>query len=245
MDKKSVHHSFVIVDIEHYGRRADTDQRWLRRQMYAVLRDAFTDAGIDWDACGKQDGGDSVILLVPADVSKLLLTDTFVARLDRELAGCARRSSEPVRMRMRLALHAGEVGRDEHGWVGTALNTACRLVDLQQARDELMKAPEVNLVLVVSDLWYTSVVEQDPVLAEQLAFTRIPFKAKEINTHAWLHLRRREGVGTDHKKASQPTTPAPPPSAEGGGFSIGHVGSMRDMVNGPSYHLHHGTDEAR
>src|SRR4051812_32223505 len=175
MTRNSIHRAFVIVDIEGFGRRADADQRWLRKQMYDMLKAALSDTGIDWAACDAQDAGDSIILLVPADVPKMLVTETFVAKLDHELAQYARRSTEAVRLRMRVCLHAGEVSRDEHGWVGTDLNTACRLVDLQRVRDELTAAPEANLVLVVSDLWYRSVIQQDPVLLTHFAFERIPF----------------------------------------------------------------------
>ncbi|WP_328618428.1 hypothetical protein OHS18_22835 [Amycolatopsis sp. NBC_00355] len=234
MNRNSVHRSFVIVDIEKFGRRADTDQRWLRRQMYEILRNAMSDTGIDWETCHRQDAGDSVILLVPAETSKMLVTDTFVGRLDRELAGYARRSNESVRLRMRLALHAGEVTQDEHGWVGSDLNTACRLVDLQQARDALSDTPDANLVLVVSHLWYSSVVLQDPVLVEHFGFEQIPFVAKEIDSHAWLHIK-----GKEHPAAERPTAPpaasmpASGASAPTGGIHFhGPVHKVGDPVQG-------------
>jgi hypothetical protein len=236
MQRKSVHRSFVIVDIERYGRRANEDQRWLRQQMYQVVRAALQDAGIDWDTCVPHDRGDSIILLVPPDVSKTDLTDTFVERLDRQLAAYARRAAAPVRMRMRLALHAGEVSQDEYGWVGTDLNTACRLADLQAARDALTETEDANLVVVVSDPWFKSVVSQDPVLVEHFAFREISFQAKEVDDRAWLHIRGRA--------AAEPKQPVKPPPAKEKPAPAGHVFHISAHQTGDivGTQFNHGTD---
>ncbi|MFD1151561.1 hypothetical protein [Saccharothrix hoggarensis] len=256
MEKRSAHVSFVIVDIERYGRRADDDQRWLRDQMYGVLREAVRKAGVDWAACETQDRGDSVILFVPASVPKIEITETFVEGLDRELTRYNRRSAESVRMRMRVALHAGEVSRDERGWIGTELNTACRMVDLQRARDVLAANPAANLVLVVSDLWFTSVVKQDPVLVDHFRFTRVPFVAKEVDSHAWVHVRGGH-VAAAQPEAAAPAPVAPEPvapqpvagavqpaqpvqPAPAGGITIGGHVRMRDAVQGPQTNHYHG-----
>jgi hypothetical protein len=237
MKRDSVHYSFIIVDIEKFGRRADVDQRWLRRQMYDVLRNSVEDVGIDWESCAKQDAGDSVILLVPANVSKMQITDSFVGRLDRELGGYARRSAEAVRMRLRVALHAGEVAHDEHGWVGTALNYACRLVDLQKARVALGENDDANLVLVVSDLWYSSVVRQDPSVADHFAFEEIPFVAKEVNDKAWLHIRPRRDVRPDGRALPKKPPKSEPPPRAGGIYFYGDVHGMGDAFQGDKHQV--------
>ncbi len=236
VDKRATHATFVIVDIERFGRRADDDQRWLRGRMYDVLRDAVEQAGIDWSTCESQDRGDSIILLVPATVPKIAVTEALVERLDRNLARYARRSAEPVRMRLRLALHAGEVARDEHGWIGTDLNTACRLADLQQARDLLSATPDANLVVVVSDHWYRSVVRQDPVLVDQFAFTRVPFVAKEVDDHAWLHIRG----ATTNGGATADATPGGPAARSSIGFQFNGPVRMHDAIQGDQ--VNHRTD---
>jgi hypothetical protein len=188
MDGKPTHHSIIILDVERYGTRSDEDQKWLRRQMYWVFEEALNWADIPWSPQLTQDRGDSIILLVPATVPKKNITYGLVHHLNRELTGCARRSTEP--MRMRLALHAGEVARDDRGWIGTDLNTACRLVDLDAPREALAMSAEANLVVVVSDLWFRSVVRQDPVLVDHFAFRQVPFKAKEVDDYAWIHVPR-------------------------------------------------------
>ncbi len=190
MDENPTHHSFVIVDVEQYGRRSDEDQRWLRNELYWVLQTALAKADVPFSPTLTQDRGDSVILLVPGSAPKRNIGDGLVHHLDRELTRHARRSSEPARMRLRLALHAGEVARDRRGWIGRDLNTACRLVDLPAARDALTAAPDANLVVVVSDTWFRGVVDPDPVLADHFAFRRVPFVVKEVDDHAWIHVPR-------------------------------------------------------
>ncbi|MDT7787575.1 MAG: hypothetical protein QOF58_5994 [Pseudonocardiales bacterium] len=243
MNKKSIHRSFVIVDIERYGRRSDADQRWLRRQMYDVLQTALDDSGIEWNSCAAADRGDSVMLLVPPDVPKVDITDAFVDRLDRELARYARRAAEPVRMRMRLALHFGEVSEDERGWVGSDLNTACRLADLQAARDALTAAPDANLVVVVSEPWYRSVVNQDAVLVSHFGFREIPFEAKEVSDRAWLHVREAQRSGQRESEdprapASSPAGPIAAPRIDAVGFVFSGPVEMRDAIAGDQHNYY-------
>jgi class 3 adenylate cyclase len=188
MAAKCAHRSFVVVDVEKFASRSDDDQRWLRKQMYDVVETAADAAGIPWDRCDRQDQGDCIVALIPSEVSKDDIADGFVARLDAGLARYARRSTEDVRMRMRLGLHAGEVVRDEHGWVGRALNTACRLVDLPESRATLAAARGSHLVVVVSDLWFSTVVSRDPGLVDHTLYRRVPFRVKEIDEWAWIHV---------------------------------------------------------
>lgn len=90
-------------------------------------------------------------------------------------------------MRMRMALHAGEVSFDGRNWVGSELNTVCRLVDLSQLRKALVADPEAQLALCVSDLWFHTVVRHHPALVDR-AYTPIMFTAKELAGQAWVHV---------------------------------------------------------
>lgn len=188
MTPRSTYYAMVVVDIEQFGRRKNPDQHWLRRQMYDVLEMAATQAGIPWPDCHRADRGDGVIILIPASVSKEDITESFVRELDTELGTYARRSGESVAMRMRVALHAGDVVRDDHGWVNAELNTACRLVDLPDLRDALAQAPTARLALIVSDMWFTAVVRHDPGAVDHRDYTRVSITTKELNDWAWIHV---------------------------------------------------------
>jgi hypothetical protein len=188
MTPRSTYCTIVIVDIERFGQRRNADQYWLRRQMYDVLETAATEAGIRWADCDRADRGDGVIVLVPASVAKEDITEGFVRELDTALGTYARRSAESVAMRMRVALHAGDVVRDDQGWVNAELNTACRLVDLSALRDALAHVPSARLALIVSDMWFRTVVKHDPGAVNHRDYTRVPVITKELTDWAWIHV---------------------------------------------------------
>ena len=196
--------SLMIADLSGYGTRSDEDQRWLRKELYTVLEAVMAASGIDCPPGMTQDRGDSIILLIPAMVPKRTITEKLVHNLERELDSHARRSTAPVRMRLRLALHTGEVAMDDRGWIGRDLNTACRLADLDAGRQALAETPEANLVVVVSESWYRGVVFQDPVLVEQFAFRRVPFVAKEVDDHAWIHVSQGNVVKKAYAAGQHP-----------------------------------------
>jgi hypothetical protein len=91
-------------------------------------------------------------------------------------------------MRMRISLHAGEVSYDGRNWVGTELNTACRLVDVPELRANLLASPHAQLAICVSDLWFRAVVRHDPGLIDHRTYTPITVVAKELSDTAWLHV---------------------------------------------------------
>lgn len=106
------------MDIERFAARSGSDQEWLRAQMYEVLAAAADGAGIGWRHCQRVDRGDSVAMLIPGSVSKVIVTDGFIRELlHAALRTYNRRSKAAVAMRMRVALHAGELSYDGKNWV--------------------------------------------------------------------------------------------------------------------------------
>ena len=192
MSAKPMHKPIAVVDIEKFATRNDSDQRWLRARMYEVLATAADGAGIDWTRCDQVDRGDGIAVLFPAEISKTVVADAFVRELHSGLRTYRDRSTASVAMRMRLALHAGELSFDGKNWLGTDLNTACRLVDLPALRDALAATPTALLALCVSDVWFQTVVRQHLSPADR-SYTRISFVAKEIGGRAWLHVPDSSG----------------------------------------------------
>lgn len=185
---RPIHFSMAIVDIENFGTRNDADQRWLRSQMYDVLGEATDRAGIPWDQCDAVERGDGLGLLIRATVSKAIVAEGFVRALQAGLRAHHLRSREDAAMRMRLALHAGEAGFDGRNWVGTELNTACRLAELPELRQVLQAVPTAHLAVCVSDLWFRTVVWQDPGLVDHRTYLPIMVRVKEFHGRVWLHV---------------------------------------------------------
>src|SRR6476619_2463902 len=74
----AVHRAIVVVDVEGFGdrRRTNAHQVAVRDGLYRVMCVAFGRAGISWGDCGREDRGDGVLVLVPAEVPKGLLADS-------------------------------------------------------------------------------------------------------------------------------------------------------------------------
>ncbi|MQS10326.1 hypothetical protein FNX48_025125, partial [Streptomyces sp. IF17] len=102
------HHPIVILDIVGSGRRTDPDQSWLRERLYAMTERALRTAGIE--GAQTEDRGDGILALLPGGVPKTALLGPFVDALDAELRAHARLyRTGPRSLRLRAALHAGEV----------------------------------------------------------------------------------------------------------------------------------------
>jgi tetratricopeptide (TPR) repeat protein len=194
----SVHRTIVCVDIEGFGdrRRTNPYQLTVRAGLYRALETAFQQSGIDWSACYQEDRGDGVFILVPSEVPKNLL----VARMPGLLAAALEEHNslhdDRARIRLRLALHAGEILMDDHGVVGTSVNLAFRLLEAPPLK--LALARSAGLLAVISSAWfYEDVVRHDPV-AE--TYRRVEVKVKETSAEAWI------------------TTP----DAPGGAWQVGH-----------------------
>jgi hypothetical protein len=205
----------LVVDIEGFGKRQNPVQQHLRMRLYQIVREAMADIGIDMGELPVSDRGDGAFWLLPTSVSKVDLTGRFITALQAGLQAHARVSSERAVLRLRAALHAGEVGQDEHGWVGEDLNTACRLVDLQELRVILAAATQSSLVLAVSDGWYSAVVRHDYPGIDSATFWPIRFHAKEVRQTAWVNVPGHERppgirIGGKHARPAQPVQDSDP-----------------------------------
>jgi hypothetical protein len=108
--RPAVHRTIVVVDVAGFGdRRTNPHQLAVREGLWRALARAFDDAGIRWAGCRHEDRGDGVLVLARAEVPKgrfvESLPGTLVAALEEHNGGrCAEE-----RIRLRMAVHAGEV----------------------------------------------------------------------------------------------------------------------------------------
>ncbi|MFJ8888383.1 hypothetical protein ACIRJR_33970 [Streptomyces sp. NPDC102402] len=178
MSGEVTHCWIVVLDIENFSSRPDPIQRSLRAGMYEVLREALLLAGLPTEDVVTEDRGDGVLMIVPANVSPIVLAGPFVRALDEELRQKADVYSVAHAMRFRVALHQGLAARDREGWSGDAVNTACRLVDAAPLREVLAAASSSRMVFVVSDEIYRAVVRHGHRLIDPAAYLPMPFRTK-------------------------------------------------------------------
>jgi class 3 adenylate cyclase len=183
---QAVHYSFVAFDIEGFSTRADPVQSTLRKDLYLVVGAAVADAGLDWDALRHADSGDGMMLYVPASVSPIVLAGPMLRALQDRLAERERRSSAEYAMRLRVALHHGLAQRDAHGWAGDAINLTARLLDGQPVRDALAAAQRANMVVIVSEDLYQTVVRHRYRTIDSAAYRRVTFAVKRDSLTGWV-----------------------------------------------------------
>lgn len=184
----AVHRAIMVVDVEGFGGpdRTNLNQLAVREALYAALPRAFTESGIGWDNCANEDRGDGALILIPPEVPKAHL----VASLPGALAGAVSRhnagSSAPERIRLRVALHAGEVYSDAHGVAGAAVNHAFRLAEAPALRSALAATSGV-LAVILSDWFFTEVARHDPA-AVPGAYRRVQVIVKETTATGWIRV---------------------------------------------------------
>ena len=154
MLQPAVHRAILIVDVERFGdpARTNADQLAVRDAMYQAPRQSFSSARISWAGCVTEDCGDGV--LVPPVVPKSWLVTRLPAYLAEALVRHNAAHPEQERIRLRIALHAGEVHQDPHGFAGVSINRAFRLVEASASRTALRDSSGV-VALIVSDCFTT------------------------------------------------------------------------------------------
>src|SRR6185312_12996359 len=120
--------TIFVVDVEGFGdcRRTNPHQLAVRDGVYRALQQAFHNAGIPWADCRREDRGDGVFILAPPEVPKVLFVNALPHALVEALREHNNASPAEERIRLRMALHAGEINYDDHGVTATAINLAFR-----------------------------------------------------------------------------------------------------------------------
>lgn len=150
--------SLLVIDIEKSGSRTDRAKPTMRAALYEVLATAFRDAGIEWERCEHEDRGDGAIVLIPAAVEKVLIVDHLIGRLQTALWQHNSTAAESARLRVRVALHAGEVTRDGKGWSGRDLDHVFRLNNTPVLRRVLSRCTNSALALIASQAIHDAVL---------------------------------------------------------------------------------------
>lgn len=199
----AVHRIIVVVDVEGFGdqRRTNAHQVAVRDGLYRVMRNAFGRAGISWDDCDREDRGDGVLILVPAGVPKSLLVESLPFTMVAGLLGHNGVHPGPERMRLRMALHAGEVCYDEHGVTGASVNLTFRLLEAGPLKQALAGSPGV-LAVIVSSWFFEEVVRHTNVAA---GYRRVEVAVKETTTTGWICLQDRSAVVPRPRRTTRPS----------------------------------------
>jgi hypothetical protein len=210
----SRHHLIVVADIEGFGdpRRTEPHLRAVREGLDAVMRATFAAARLPWEDCYREVRGDAIFALVPAEADKAAFVETALPTLVTQLRVHNETHPEAQRIRLRVALHAGEVGYDAHGVTSASVIRAFRLCDAPSLKAALAGSPGV-LAVIASEWLFDEVVRHIPAVAPG-SWRSVPVAVKEVDATGWITL-------PDHPYPSRPA----PASAFSGG--VANSGSPR------------------
>jgi class 3 adenylate cyclase len=180
--------TFFVADVVGYGdrRRTNRDHLAIRNGFFDILQVAFQRAGIEWAQCHIEDRGDGLLTMAPVDIPKRLFTRALPRTLVDALKEYNLTHANAWQIRLRVALHTGEVYRDAHGIVGVDLNLVFRLLDSAELRRTFAES-HGDLAIVVSERFFSTIVRHDPESRPEI-YRRVRVKAKETVADAWVCL---------------------------------------------------------
>jgi tetratricopeptide (TPR) repeat protein len=202
----AVHRSIVLVDVEGFGARHRTraDQGAIRHGLYQALQLAFTRSGVGWDGCYREDRGDGVLILVPPQVPKTVLAAGVPGELAAAVRAHNRGHGRDARLRLRLALHGGEVAHDAYGVSGTAVTVAFRLLEAGPLKQALAGSPGV--LAVIASAWFYEEVIRHAEGCAPATWRRVLVTVKETRQDGWISLP--DAPYPAHRDAGWPPVPA-------------------------------------
>jgi hypothetical protein len=250
-------HRFVVFgDVVGSGRLNMGDKRLVRAALYEAFGEAYASVGIEPDTVHQEDRGDGILAALRPDVPPDLMAGRWIDTLHRSLREHNARSR--VRLRLRVGMNAGLVLDDGRGLVGRAVDLACRLCDSAPARRIMADAPDSDLLIVVSDWLYRTVVAEGGRYIEPDHYRREAVIAKETAEDAWFLVpgllappqdrrdRERDGGreaardprGGGHRTGGGPSRgDGPPPApAQAPGSRTYTAGRDMQIVEGNTFH---------
>lgn len=182
--------TIVYTDIAGFSSRVrdEGDRLVVRRAMYAALRQSFEESRVPWDACYSEDRGDGALIVVPPGIPTAAVIDPMIAALGMRLRRHNHRSSEAVRIQLRVAVDVGPVLPDPPGVSGWTIINAARLLDAAPFKEKLA-ATGADLGVIASRFVYDSVIAHSPGYVNAAEYEPIGCRVKETDIEGWIHLR--------------------------------------------------------
>jgi hypothetical protein len=186
--RSAVHRTILVVDVEGFGdpRRANPHQVTVRDGLYRALRNAFDTANIPWEGCHREDRGDGVFILAPPEVPKIAFVEALPPALVQALREHNSTHCAQEQIRLRMALHAGEITYDDHGVTAASINLTFRLLEARPLKAALAASPGV--LALITSAWFFDEVVRHSTACDPATYRPAKVVVKETTTTAWLSL---------------------------------------------------------
>ncbi|MGW4063141.1 hypothetical protein ACWEGE_32990 [Amycolatopsis sp. NPDC004747] len=184
----AMHYTIFAVDVEGFNAPGRTNLHRLivRSGLYGAVEDALATSGVRWRACHRIDLGDGVLVLAPGAYPKAVFGERVPQELAKNLIAHNRAHAAEEQIRLRVALHAGEITRDAHGFTGAAIIHAFRLLDSRAVKDAL-SVSDGDVAVIASNWFYEEVIRHIQFGAPE-SYVSVFAAVKETTARAWVHL---------------------------------------------------------
>jgi hypothetical protein len=136
----------VAIDADRFGSRPPP----ARQDLQGLVDEALHQSRVDRTAAVVIDRGEGVLIVLPPGAVPTVAGD-FLRALTTGVGVWNRTHDQDLRIRLRVALHAGGVAPDTDESFDEAVDEAARLADAPPLRDTLSTAAGDALALMVSD----------------------------------------------------------------------------------------------
>lgn len=189
MESRYEYRVLLACDIAASAGRGEAALQQIRGVLEAACRGAFQAAGLDWSRCLRQDTGDGFQVVALPGIRKQLLLNAVLPELAALVRAHNRTAADSVRLRLRVALHAGEVRLEPDGGVsGAPFEVLARLLNAAPVREALREAPEgVPVAAILSQHFGEEAVGHGDDGPDADAFVPVEVREKKYVGHAWVH----------------------------------------------------------
>jgi hypothetical protein len=176
-----------------FSKRSTLVQRDGREGLRDIVGEALARTGIPDDAVQLQDRGDGFFGVVSAEVPAAEVVADLPRELRIALGAYNRTRNEAGRLRLRVALHQGQVVVDGTGFAGRASVVAARLVDAPALRRVIDGTPAADLALIVSSDMFDATVRDRLRGLDPGEFREVHLDLPSFTGTAWVNV---PGVST-------------------------------------------------
>ncbi|AGM07148.1 caspase, EACC1-associated type [Amycolatopsis keratiniphila] len=177
----------VCCNLESYRRANSKIQREMQDLLVRSLNRASQAVGLDRSTWQRHAMGDGEMAVLPQDTPEHVVVDRYVRALDAELTSVNANRPPHMRLRMRMAIHFGDLAKGASGDSGQGVVFATRLVDSPVARAALEQT-NASLVVLLSDQVHEAIVQtgRATVRPDDFRGVEVEVQAKSFVARGWL-----------------------------------------------------------
>ncbi|MGD6750205.1 hypothetical protein [Streptomyces sp. BH105] len=243
--------ALLACDIASSAGRGERRLQEIRGVLRSALAEALGAAALDARDVTRVDTGDGSLLVAPAGLPKAELLFPLLPELRSRIRAHNRDAGADARLRVRAAVHAGEIRLDPDGTVsGAPFEALARLLDSAPLRQATLAGTGgTPLAAILSQHFYEETVGHGYEGLEADAFTAADVRVKEYAARAWLWypgspIGPRAGSGQDAGSGRDPGSgeqPAQP--AQSAPRAVEQL--VRATGNGTAFAVHRGNQYIR